>query len=40
MTLKHLIYFFIGVLFPLLSFAQEEEDAEEDDSVADYLAKR
>ena len=25
MTLKHLIYFFIGALFPLLSFAQEEE---------------
>ena len=25
MTLKHLIYFLIGALFPLLSFAQEEE---------------
>ena len=25
MTLKHFIYFLIGALFPLLSFAQEEE---------------
>ena len=25
MTLKHFIYFVIGALFPLLSFAQEEE---------------